>query len=135
MTEVWKQVEGFTGYEVSNHGGFRSLDRTIVTKAGVKRKIKGFAIKPQINKRTGYLFVMPSIPGGTGKMQFTKDLHVIVATTFLGARPKAHDVNHKDGNKLNNSVANLEYLTREQNIQHAIDNRLFLISKKHKVAV
>jgi hypothetical protein len=47
--------------------------------------------------------------------------HDLVATEFIGPRPKNIQVNHKDGNKLNNHLSNLEYVTCLQNIRHAIN--------------
>ena len=45
----------------------------------------------------------------------TRCIHELVALTWIGPRPKNHDVAHKDGNKLNNYVGNLEYKTRTEN--------------------
>lgn len=50
--------------------------------------------------------------------------HHIVAEHFLGPRPKDLTVNHIDGKKLNNHPDNLEYITRAENIKHAIENGL-----------
>ena len=50
--------------------------------------------------------------------------HKIIAYCFLGERPKGYQVNHKDGNKLNNDVSNLEYVSKKQNYQHALNNNL-----------
>jgi len=54
----------------------------------------------------------------------SKKRHSIVAYCFLGEKPKGYTVNHKDGNKLNNNVSNLEYVSREDNYKHALDNNL-----------
>jgi hypothetical protein len=51
-------------------------------------------------------------------------VHGLVAETFIGPRPNGAQVNHKDGNKRNNAVCNLEYVTASQNIQHAYDTGL-----------
>lgn len=50
--------------------------------------------------------------------------HKVIAECFIGKRPKGYTINHKDGNKLNNNVSNLEYITREENFKHALDNGL-----------
>lgn len=51
-------------------------------------------------------------------------VHTMVCETFLGDQPAGSDVNHKDGNKKNNSVENLEYVSRSENVKHAIKNGL-----------
>ena len=45
-------------------------------------------------------------------------VHRLVANTFLGNAPCGHEVNHKDGNKQNNSVENLEWVTKSENQRH-----------------
>jgi len=50
----------------------------------------------------------------------TANVHTLVAETFLGKRPEGMQVNHKDGIKTNNHVSNLEYVSRLENVRHAI---------------
>lgn len=63
----------------------------------------------------GYLYVGVGGP---------KAIHRIVAECFLGDKPLGYTVNHKDGNKLNNNIENLEYITRKQNYEHALSTGL-----------
>ena len=51
-------------------------------------------------------------------------IHRLVALTFLGPVPDGLEVNHKDGNKLNNCPENLEYVTRSQNVKHCFSTGL-----------
>ena len=51
-------------------------------------------------------------------------VHRLVATTFINNIKNKPQINHKDGNKLNNTVSNLEYVTAMENVQHSIKNKL-----------
>jgi hypothetical protein len=51
---------------------------------------------------------------------WTKKAHVLIAEAFLGDRPESFDINHKNGIKTDNRVPNIEYLTRAENVRHAI---------------
>lgn len=48
-------------------------------------------------------------------------VHVAVAAAFIGPKPAGYEVNHKDGDKRNNAVTNLEYVTPRENVRHSID--------------
>lgn len=69
---------------------------------------------------SGYLFVGLSKNG----IPYPKDVHRIVATHFIPNPENKKCVNHKDGNKLNNCVDNLEWCTYSENITHAMKNGL-----------
>ena len=56
--------------------------------------------------------------------QYSKQAHRLVAEAFLENSNNLSIVNHKDGNKLNNNVENLEWVTQSQNVQHTVDNNL-----------
>lgn len=85
------------------------------------------ALTQWINKNTGYLSVTISING----KKYNKDIHRLVAQKFIENPDNKKYVNHKDGNKSNNDISNLEWVTFSENMQHAYDNDL--ISKKSKV--
>ncbi len=87
----------------------------LVTREGkVFRKFPFREVKGSLNT-CGYL----ALSLGTRKKRLTKKVHAIVAETFLGPRPDGKHINHKDGDKLNNRVSNLEYVTHSQNTLHA----------------
>lgn len=77
------------------------------------RKAGGQILSPKI-KKNGYLEVSLS-----GKSKY---IHRLIAETWIGAIPAKMAVNHKDGNKQNNSVDNLEIVTYSQNSKHALEN-------------
>jgi hypothetical protein len=125
--EVWKDIPGFEGrYQASTLGRIKSLSRyALFKRCGrlVKKKISGSVLKPLLNKQKGYYYV--SLGRG-----FKKPIHRFVALTFLGP-PNGLCVNHKNLNKLDNSLSNLEYLTSKENIIHACEKGAFNNLKKN----
>lgn len=79
-------------------------------------------LKPTKN-RHGYLTLTVKNPTTSSK---SASIHRIVAFSWLGNPPEGKpEINHKDGNKSNNSVSNLEWCSRSENIKHGFDNHLF----------
>lgn len=114
MQEVWKPIAGYeTFYEVSNLGRVRSLDRSCRHADGKVTNRKGKTLKPAL--RAGYPFVLIQVDG----VRWQIHVHRLVATAFC-EKPEGCDVvNHLDGDKQNNSSANLEWTTTKGNNQHA----------------
>lgn len=112
--ERWRWVVGYEGlYLVSDLGRVMSVPR-IVDKGRIgKHSIPGVEVRPQ-EQNSGYLFVR--ICKGDGGKQFL--VHRLVATAFLGAPEEGQEVNHKNGDKHDNSAKNLEWVTRSENINH-----------------
>ena len=118
LTEIWKDIPEYEGsYQVSNMGRVRSVDRVITYRNGRVQKHKGRVLKSYVNT-SGYKRVILSNDGKCN----TKTVHRLILKTF---EPHVNmnnlDVNHIDGNKLNNHLTNLEWLTRRDNILHAHD--------------
>ena len=116
MSEIWKDIPDYEGsYQVSNMGRVRSVDRVVTFNDGSMRKYKGKVLKPAITHR-GYERVVLCIDNGLTN----KTVHRLVLETF---KPHVNmndlEVNHMDGNKLNNHLTNLEWLTRRDNMLHA----------------
>lgn len=94
--EIWKPVLGFEGkYEVSNLGNVKSL-------------IRNKLLKPGLNPH--YLSVI------LGKDLKRKYVHRVVWEAFNGPIPEGLQINHKDENKLNNSLSNLSLVTPSENM-------------------
>ena len=125
--EIWKDIPGFEGeYQASNLGRIRGLDREVsysLKGTTVKRLQKGKILTPHKN-RDGYFYV--SLDSRT-----LKALHYFIGITFLGPKPDGFEINHKDGNKSNNAVSNLEWVTPQQNVIHAFEHKLRHSGSKH----
>lgn len=120
--EVWKDIKGYENYKVSNFGNV--IGKKIKTNFGVGYKIYDERkINPWLDKK-GYNYIDISIY--PNKKRFL--LHRLVAKHFLDNPNNYPQVNHKDGNKSNNHVDNLEWCTSKQNINHAIKTGLLKFS-------
>ena len=130
--EVWKDVPEYEGiYQASNYGEIRSVEgKTTCNKRHGKRVWKSRVLKGRGDKYT------PGKRVSLWKNGKAKDFLVarLVATTFLGVPPEGYTVNHKDGNRLNNRVENLEWLSIGDNIRHAFDTGLINTQKPITIA-
>lgn len=125
MKEIWKDIPEYEGlYQVSNYGNVKSLSKTIIRSNGYKQTFKERKLKPRLSKN-GYLTVM-LFKNKEGK---TKAIHKLVAKTFILNNKNKRCVNHKDENKLNNCVDNLEWCSYKYNNNYGTKNE----SKKVKV--
>lgn len=109
MEEIWKPIKGYEGlYEVSNYGRIKSLHYY-----GGNRQV----IMTPNKRHDGYLTVGLS----KNKKVTTCTVHRIVASAFLPNTNCLEMVNHKDENKQNNCVDNLEWCTRSYNQIYSIN--------------
>lgn len=112
MKEVWKDIEGYEGkYQISNLGRVKALD--------FKRTKKERIMKPHINT-SGYLAINLY---KNAKFK-TYRIHRLIAQAFISNPENKPCINHIDGNKLNNSIDNLEWCTHRENTIHAIKTGL-----------
>ena len=108
MEEIWKDKKDYEGhYQVSNLGRVKSI------KFG-----KEIILKQHINIKGGYYYVC-LLKNGKHKNYY---VHRLVAEAFLPITDNLPQVNHKDENKLNNSVDNLEWCTNEYNHNYGTIN-------------
>ena len=116
MEEIFKDIEGYEGlYAVSNWGRVKSLERIDSLGRVVKEKI----LRPGKYGR-GYLHVC-LFKGGECKMY---TVHRLVLSTFNPvANMENLDCNHRDEDKENNNLSNLEWITHKENINHGTRNK------------
>ena len=100
--EIWKQIKGFTNYEISSLGRVRNKDRVL-----------------RLQKHN-YVNILLT----HNKKQYKRYIHRLVAQAFIPNEKE--EVNHKDGNKHNNNLDNLEWVTRSENTLHAYKTGLVI---------
>jgi hypothetical protein len=109
-TEVWKDIEDYKGlYQVSNLGRVRSLDRVDMRGNHLKGKVLAFNLAG-----AGYIQVGLHRDGKVEQ----KLVHRLVSEAFLPNPDNLPEVNHKDEDKTNNNVSNLEWCTRLYNMTY-----------------
>lgn len=113
-------IPGYKGeYQISRDGIVKALPRVWVTGRGTTRYYNGGILNPII-KRCGY----PHFNLRHNGKQIQWSLHRLLAITFIPNPEQKRTVNHIDGNKLNNTLENLEWATYAENSQHALDTGL-----------
>ena len=120
MSEIWKDIEGYEGlYQVSNRGRVKSLERIVMRKNGRPYSVPELIKERQIDHK-GYDRIGLN-KNGKKKRFF---VHRLVLQAFNQSSDETLEVNHIDGNKLNNNVENLEWVTSSENSIHAFENNL-----------
>jgi hypothetical protein len=120
MNETWKPVRGYeNSYEVSDLGRLRSLDRAVKNNKGIAN-LRGKVLKLSYSNGGYYSYRFK------GK---TIRLHRIVAQSFVTNPENKPQVNHIDGNRKNNMVNNLEWVTNRENKIHGIKLKKALQNK------
>ena len=117
--ESFKPIPGHPGYEVSDHGMVRSLDRTVIKHHfGIDRE---FCL-------AGRTLALRKHPQGYRGVSLGKQkqatVHSLVMLAFVGPRPEGAWINHRNGDKTDNRLTNLEYCTPKQNAEHAVHTGL-----------
>ena len=127
--DEWRDVIGFEGiYQVSKHGQVRSLDR--YTGQTTLKFCKGVLKEHDIDEH-GYCVVsLYDAKHGPG---YSRMVHVLVAQAFIDNPDPEHktQVNHIDGNKENNDISNLEWVTAKENNEHARRTGLWVSTEEN----
>lgn len=126
IQEKWAYIEDSNGYYVSNLGNVRNSDREQFNHLTNTYSLFKSAILKQ-TESFGYKYVGIKYKDGTVKR---KRVHILVATYFVkNVNPEKYKiVNHKDGNKANNTYTNLEWCDTQYNTKHAYINGLIDIN-------
>lgn len=114
MQEEWKRLI----YNNEDYGDFYFVSNL----GRIKNTKTGYVRKNILDKKTGYYYM--TITLGSDCIRKTIKIHRAVAQTFILNPNNLPEVNHKDGNKLNNNINNLEWCTHQENSIHAYKNGL-----------
>lgn len=119
MNEIFKDIKDYEGlYQVSNLGNVRSLKRISIKNDGVAQQLKERILQP-INDRYGYMFIN-LYKGGKPKVKY---IHRLVGITLINNPKDKPQINHKDGNRRNNNITNLEWVSSRENNSHSFKNK------------
>jgi len=114
--ESMKKVDGFENYSVTRLGQVWSHNRNLWLRPGKSGK--------------GYFQVVLHKDG----KPHAKFVHRLVGLAYIENPDNKPDINHKDGNRLNNHFTNLEWVTKSENTQHAYDMGLMKRGEDHNMA-
>jgi len=122
MAEAWKDIEGYEGlYQISSNGRLKALSKQVFPSTHPWR-IRSYPerIVDLLQNECGYNFYYLSKGGTSSK----RTIHRLVAKAFMANPLNKPHVNHKNGNKIDNNISNLEWATPKENMVHARRNGL-----------
>ncbi len=124
-SETWRDIPGLEGaYQASNFGRIKSLER--FNRGGKYTRAR--VLKQHLS--AGY----PTVSVYKNFGWSNERVHKLAALAFFGVKPAGMEINHKDGNKRNNRLENLEYVSHRENINHALHTLGHgLINRPHPV--
>lgn len=126
--EHWVPIPNYEGYyEISSLANIRSIKRSVPTKSGYLKPEKERIITQRISNK-GYLTVTLSKNGQSN----TRQVHRLLAQAFIPNPENKATVNHVDGNKLNNSLDNLEWASYSENAIHAYKTGLYKSNERKR---
>lgn len=116
IPERWLPVVGWPGYEVSDLGRVRSVDRIVTGCDGKVQHLRGRVLRQVGPGANGYFTVGLS----RGGIEKTRLVHQLVAAAFIGPCPPGQEVRHGPNGKLDNRASELCYGTRKENFQDRV---------------
>lgn len=126
---MWRAISEYEGfYEASSDGKVRSINRIVRYKDGSSRKWPKLELKQGLSNGYKQIFLSKN-----GKSRAFK-VHNIILFAFLGFKSSSMTVNHKDGNKFNNKLSNLEYITMLDNVRHGFKNGLMAVGSNNNLS-
>ena len=115
IEEIWKDIKGYEGYyQISNYGNVKSLERIVTRKDGIIQVRKERIMSKRFTT-DGYVAAKLNV----NRMSKSIAVHILVATHFIPNPNNYPEVNHKDCNRTNNRVDNLEWCTHQQNVEYS----------------
>jgi len=125
--EIWRDVPGYEGmYRVSTHGRVASYPR--LRKNGKQHKDRIMRTAQKGGSYEYYQVLLTDLAGNRKKCM----IHRLMAFAFIPNPDSKPEINHKNGNKHDNRLENLEWVTASENRQHSFANGLQLIQRGEK---
>lgn len=115
MEEIWKDIEGYEGYyQISNLGNVKSLARNVIRSDGVIQPYKERIMDKRVST-DGYYIAKLTV----NRKSKSIGIHILVARHFIPNPDNLPEVNHKDLDRKNNRVDNLEWCTHQDNVRYS----------------
>jgi hypothetical protein len=128
ISEQWRAISDFAGYEVSDHGRIRSW-LGCGGAAGTRRAAPVvLRTRPNVH---GYISVALAAGDAGDRRQLTRVVHRLVLEAFIGPRPDGREAAHIDGDKRNNAVTNLHWCTHVENERDKVRHGTIYAGERH----
>ena len=131
-SEIWKPIPDHTGYEASNLGFVRSIDRVVMQRDArgnpYDRRFRGKLLKKMLNAKHRYWIV--KITDDNNRHYELRVAHAVLLA-FVGPRPPGTEACHNDGNSENNAIGNLRWDTRANNAADSVRHGTSARGEKH----